>query len=115
MYNFQYSFFSHFFQYIEENLYCLFYGIELLATRYSFFASYFDLLADLSEAFGVWIALLVLMTSTITAMAVIQQVTTSSKDVFKLNVSSSNLKATNNFVQYKYFLNFIATKNNKLF
>jgi hypothetical protein len=55
------------------------------------------------------------MTSTITAMAVIQQVTTSSKDVFKLNVSSSNLKATNNFVQYKYFLNFIATKNNKLF
>lgn len=45
--------FSHTISYFTENLTCLFYGFELLATRFAFFASYYDLLADLAEAFGV--------------------------------------------------------------
>ena len=44
---------SHTFSYLVENLSCLFYGLDLFATRYAFFASYHDLLADIAEAFGI--------------------------------------------------------------
>jgi hypothetical protein len=42
-----------FIAYVSDNLTCLFYGAESLATKYAFFASYHDLLADIAEAFGV--------------------------------------------------------------
>ena len=44
---------SHTTAYVSENLTCLFYGLEILATRSAFFASYYDLVSDLAEAFGV--------------------------------------------------------------
>lgn len=64
---------THTFNYLNENLSCLFYGVDVLATRYAFFASYHDLLADVSEAFGVWVALLVLVTSSLAVLVVAQQ------------------------------------------
>lgn len=66
---------THTFSYLNENLSCLFYGTDVLVTRYAFFASYHDLLADISEAFGVWVALLVLVVSSLTVLVSIQQTT----------------------------------------
>ena len=66
---------SHTFSYLNENLSCLFYGLDLLATRYAFFASYHDLLADIAEAFGIYVALVVLVLSALTVLIAIQQTT----------------------------------------
>ena len=66
---------SHTISYLNENLSCLFYGVDVLATRYAFFASYHDLLADIAEAFGIWVALMVLVVSSLTVLIAIQQTT----------------------------------------
>lgn len=96
------------FNYISENLLCLFYGIDVLATRYAFFASYHDLLVDIAESFGVWVALLTLVISSTTVLVCIQQTLSfsweaSSKTVGQ--VSTASLATA-----YQKFTSFFSTK-----
>lgn len=95
--------------YLTENLYCLAYGFDLIASKYMLFASYLDLITDISEAFGVWVALLVLILSAITAMVVIQQTITYSFNSLTKSVPNSFNKSVG-LVEYRYFLNFISKK-----
>jgi hypothetical protein len=88
---------NHTISYLTENLSCVFYGVDVLATRYAFFASYHDLLTDISEAFGVWVAILVLATSALTVLASIQQTLTStweSSTSDKTQTTTSSLLVT---------------------
>lgn len=100
---------THTLNYLNENLSCLFYGADVLATRYAFFASYHDLLADISEAFGVWVALLVLVVSSLTVLVTIQQTTSFAWESSKL--ISTGVKTNTNLVSYMTFTKF--TSKNK--
>ena len=44
---------SHFFQYLVENLKSLMYGLEIITHKHLIHISYYDLLVDISEGFGV--------------------------------------------------------------
>lgn len=100
---------THTFNYLNENLSCLFYGVDVLATRYAFFASYHDLLADISEAFGVWVALLVLVVSSLTVLVSIQQTTSFSWESSKS--ANTEVKSNTRLTIYKTFTKF--TSKNK--
>ena len=58
--------------YLQENFTCLLYGLDILLTKYLFLISYYDLLVDISEGFGVWIALLILILASLTLLITIQ-------------------------------------------
>jgi hypothetical protein len=103
---------SHTFNYLNENLSCLFYGVDVLATRYAFFASYHDLLADISEAFGVWVALLVLVVSSLTVLVSIQQTTSFSWESTKSNTTETN--SSSNLTAYRTFTKFISKNKSNL-
>lgn len=94
--------------YLNDNLTCLFYGVDVLATRYAFFASYHDLLADIAEAFGIWVALLILVVSSLTVLVSIQQTTTFSWESNKSSTVEVNSNAK--LMTYKTFTKFL-TKN----
>jgi hypothetical protein len=64
---------QHTVNYLIENLSCMLYGADVLVTRCAFFTSYHDLLTDISEAFGVWVVILVLTVSSLTVLITIQQ------------------------------------------
>jgi len=102
---------SHLINYLIENVYCLFYGFDLLASKYMLFASYLDLITDISEAFGVWVALLVLVLSAITSMLVVQQVITYSLSSLKRTVTGTQTNESVNLSNYRYFLNSFSKKN----
>lgn len=53
VYSFLQSFFEFFFLYITENTLCLTYGFNWIIEKFSFFASYVNLLADISEIFSI--------------------------------------------------------------
>ena len=95
---------SHTFSYLSENLSCLFYGFDVLATRYAFFASYHDLLADIAEAFGIWVALMVLVISSLTVLVAIQQTTSFAWESSKVN--NNKTTSTANLTSYKSFTKF---------
>lgn len=60
--------------YVDVNTSCLFYGAQLAASKSSLIVSYFDLLVDLSETFGVWVVLSMITLAAVTALAIIQQI-----------------------------------------
>lgn len=95
---------AHTLNYLNENLSCLFYGADVLATRYAFFASYHDLLADISEAFGVWVALLVLVVSSLTVLVSIQQTTSFTWESNKS--ANTGVKSNTNLTTYRTFTKF---------
>ncbi len=64
---------KHIMAYIDDNLLCLFYGIELLATKYAIFASYHDLLSDIADSYGVYTALVVLTISGTLLLVIVQE------------------------------------------
>ena len=97
---------THTLSYLNENLSCLFYGADVLATRYAFFASYHDLLADISEAFGVWVALLVLVVSSLTVLVSIQQTTSFSWESAK--PATTGIRSNTNLTTYQTFTKFIS-------
>jgi len=102
---------SHLINYLMENVYCLFYGFDLLATKYMLFASYLDLITDISEAFGVWVALIVLILSAVTSMLIIQQVVTFSVSSLKRSVNSTQTNQSVNLSNHRYFFNFFSKKS----
>jgi hypothetical protein len=44
---------SHLFSYVSENLKALTYGLEVISHKHLIHISYYDLLVDISEGFGV--------------------------------------------------------------
>lgn len=103
---------THTLSYLNENLSCLFYGADVLATRYAFFASYHDLLADIAEAFGVWVALLVLVVSSLTVLVSIQQTTSFSWESTKSALTG--VKSNSNLTIYKTFTKFTSKGKSNL-
>lgn len=55
--------FSHLLNYLIENLSCLSYGFEIIINKYLINFACYDLLVDISESFGVWVVVFVLLTS----------------------------------------------------
>ena len=109
MYNLDYIL-VFYWQYSIDNLLCLLYGFEFMLSKSMFLFSYFDLLADISEVFGVWITISILALSIITTMTTIQEITTTSKTLIDSNSSLLNSSKTNNFSNYKFFYNFFFLK-----
>ena len=72
---------AHITKYLDDNLLCLFYGIDLLATKYAIFACYHDLLSEIGDLFGVYTALAVLTLSAVLLLALIQETSTRILDV----------------------------------
>ena len=95
--------------YLNENLTCLFYGLDVLSTKYALFASYQDLLADVAEAFGIWVALMILVVSALTVLVVVQQTTVFSWEAAK--VDTNKVSTQSNLVTYRTFTK-ISAKNN---
>lgn len=94
-------------KYFLDNLTCLFYGLDVLSNKYLLFAGYYDLLVDISESFGIWVSLLVLITSTLTLTVFVQQ--SNSYAVLKIkNVTKSN---SSMIVTYKNFLKYVSSNN----
>jgi hypothetical protein len=110
LYNLDYIF-VFYSQYITDNFLCLLYGLDFILSRSMFLISYFDLLADISEVFGVWITISILAISVITTMVTIQEITTTSKTLIDSNSNLLNFSKTNNFTNYKFFYNFFSLKN----
>ena len=94
-------------QYSLSNFSCLFYGLDTLSMKYLFFAGYYDLLVDISEGFGIWIALLVLTTSSLTLTVSIQQ--TNAPTILGLKSITANTLKTNSatLLAYRNFLRYI--------
>lgn len=98
--------------YLGENLSCLFYAVDALAAKYAFFASYHDLLADIAEAFGIWVALLVLVGSSLATSAAVQQVATSAWEITGLQMPYLNRLSL--LVTYKTLARRVAQQNRYL-
>jgi hypothetical protein len=110
LYNLDYILIWHLLEYSSDNFFCLLYGFEFILSRSMFLLTYFDLLADISEVFGVWITISILAMSTITTMTTIQEITATPKTLIDPNSSLLNFSKTNNFVNYKFFYNFFFLK-----
>ena len=61
--------YQHLLSYLTDNLTCLFYILDLVIEQCNWLTSYTNLLLDISEIFGAWVVLSVLLLSTLTALA----------------------------------------------
>ena len=87
---------SHTFAYLTENLTCLTYGFEILLHKYLINFACYDLLVDISESFGVWVTLFVLVASALLTSVVVHkhsQVTKSANTSASEQAKPSDLKA----------------------
>jgi hypothetical protein len=99
---------KHTYNYFFENLTCLTYGLEILVYKYLINFTYYDLLVDISESFGIWIVLFILLTSSLLVSVLIHQYSSNTKN--NLNNTTSESKTN----EYKTFLKFITLPKNKL-
>ena len=60
--------------YITDNLNCIFYYFELLFQTSLYLMSYNDLLVDIAESFGVWVTVIVLLSSYVSTLVIIHHV-----------------------------------------
>lgn len=91
---------THTLTYITENLSCLSYGIEVFIYKYLINFACYDLLVDISESFGVWTVLFVLLTSSLLVSVLAHQYNNTCKNT--LNTSTNAAKPNT----YKSFLKF---------
>lgn len=106
MLNALYQSINSLFTYLDTNVSCLLYGAQLTASKSLLFASYFDLLVDLAEAFGVWTVLSILILTALTALVVIQQIIGFMWETTK-TTKTTNFKEDNlNTVTYRLFTRF---------
>ena len=97
---------SHFFQYLIENLKTLMYGLEVISHKHLIHISYYDLLVDISEGFGVWMVILILVTSSLLTLTLIHSMTSPSLSMSK-GVSVDNTKlSSSKSITYKSFSRF---------
>jgi hypothetical protein len=105
---------SHFFQYFIENLKTLIYGLEVISHKHLIHISYYDLLVDISEGFGVWMVILILVTSSLLTLTLIHSMTSPSGSTLKgTNVDHTKL-STSKSILYKTFSRFKTFTTSKL-
>ena len=105
---------SHFFQYLIENLKTLMYGLEVISHKHLIHISYYDLLVDISEGFGVWMVILILVTSSLLTLTLIHSMTSPSLSMSK-GVSVDNTKlSSSKSITYKSFSRFTTFTSFKL-
>ena len=105
---------SHFFNYLIENLKALVYGLEVLSHKHLIHISYYDLLVDISEGFGVWMVILILVTSSLLTLTLIHSMTSPSLSMSKgTNVVNTKLSSSKS-ITYKTFSRFKAFTNFKI-
>ena len=94
---------SHFFQYLTENLKSLMYGLEVISHKHLIHISYYDLLVDISEGFGVWMVILILVTSSLLTLTLIHSMTSPSLSMSKGNSVNNAKLSTSKSITYKTF------------
>ena len=95
----------YFYVYIIDNLNCLFFYLELLFRTSLYLMSYNDLLVDIAESFGVWVTVIVLLSSYVSTLVIIHHVS---------GYSSIHLKSSNNLpnlISYKLLKKYFLFKN----
>ena len=85
---------------------CLLYVVEVVPYQAVYFTAYFSLIVDISEAYGSWVALIVVFISALTTMIAIEQVLVYSFHYFKLGGSSEKTNNLNNISADRFFFNF---------
>lgn len=102
--------YQHLLSYLTDNLSCLFYPLDLVTEQCSWLISYTNLLLDISEIFGAWVVLSMLLISTIATLAYTHSTTSfiwaKSKSGFKNLYTSLTLYKTLNTAlhsKYKHF------------
>ena len=88
-----------------DNLNCLFYYLELLFRTSAYLMSYSDLLVDIAESFGVWVTVIVLLSSYVSTLVIVHHV--SGYTNFQLK-SSNNLP---NLTGYRLLNKYFSFKN----
>jgi hypothetical protein len=113
MSNFMTSVFTSTVQYITENLSCLTYAGDVIVNKYLIYTSYYDLLVDISEGFGVWVSIVVLTLALLALSVAIHKEESSTTNLpqTKGTPKKSNLA---NSSSYSSFTRFIASLRNKL-
>jgi len=104
------SLFSQVSNFLSENLLCLFYGLDILAAKYSFFAAYHELLTDIAEVFGSFVALSVLILSGLAVLVFVQQITVSSFGIAKSLAAKGK---SSQFLSYRFLFSAKASKSLK--
>lgn len=110
MYKVTQSTFQHFTTYISDNLSCLLYILDLVTQQCNWLTSYTNFLLDISEIFGAWLSVSVLLLSAITVLSYIHSVSSFVWDKSK----SKFVNTQTNLVSYRNIKNIIKNKNNFL-
>ena len=98
---------SHTTNYIFENLSCLSYGFEVILHKYLINFSCYDLLVDISESFGIWVVIFVLVCASLNTSTAVHQHSKPSKE----QAASSE---KNQSSVYASFLKFVTLQKTKL-
>lgn len=96
----------YFYVYIMDNLNCLFFYLELLLRTSLYLMSYNDLLVDIAESFGIWVTVVILLSSYVSTLVIIHHVSGYSALQLK---SSNNLP---NLTSYRLLKKYFLLRNN---
>ena len=77
-------------QYITENLSCLTYAGDVIVNKYLIYTSYYDLLVDISEGFGVWVSIVVLTLALLALSVAIHKEESSTTNLLLESKSAEN-------------------------
>lgn len=89
----------------------VFYGFDTFHSKALFFASYYDLLVDISEGFGTWILVLVLITTSFTLSTSVQQINAPTILSIRRVTASTVQNKSSNIIAYKSFLKYLPQNN----
>lgn len=92
--------------YLSENLTCMSYGLDLLIQELSLLVSYTSLLLDISEIFGVWLVVSILLLLALSSMIVIHR----TSNVVLSDLNSKSLSSNGAVSNYKNFVNAIISQ-----
>jgi hypothetical protein len=101
-----FTFLAHLYNYVHENVVCLFFIVDLLPEQAMYFTSYIALVKDIAEAYGSGIAFLFLFTPTILTMVSVHQLITYYNTNFRFSGKTGNNANINNLSADKYFTSF---------
>jgi hypothetical protein len=100
-------------KYFSDNLSCLSYAGDVIVSKYLIYTSYYDLLVDISEGFGVWVSITVLVLALLSLLVVIHdtEVPATNTPLKKLNPKKGGVA---NSLSYSSFTKFIGAMRNRL-
>lgn len=103
------SLFPDLFNYVQENVSCLLYIVDVWPYQAIYFTSYASLLKDISEAYGSWFALAFVILSVLSILISVQQVI---ENHFNIGSQKDNTINPNVLVNHTFFSTYI---NNNVF